>query len=303
MIVRSLGPDLASGVAGVALFLARLAARSGDDGAAVAAGGAIGAALHHASTLGAHGLHEGQAGVGLAAVTVGTVLAQAAVADAGDRLLRHAAAAPVAGAPIGIRRGVAGTLLAIVGAAPTRDVGGDVDGLRSLADHVTAAAPNADELPGATPASTPADGAVALAMAELGVHTDDERLCAWARAALRAQAWVAVDDATDAAIIAVHAHELLGDPWLRELALVATGWSAGLAGAGEPNGGDTSTATRTRASPERRTPQCVPPRCWARNRGRASRSASPRTRGTTGWSTSGQSATSRDDGQWIDLVS
>jgi lantibiotic modifying enzyme len=85
---RALGPDLAAGTAGVALFLAQLAA-AGDDGAVRrTALGAIGQALAHAGEAPAHGLYAGRIGIAYAAARCGLLLGEERLVTRAARLGR-----------------------------------------------------------------------------------------------------------------------------------------------------------------------------------------------------------------------
>jgi lantibiotic modifying enzyme len=88
---RTVGATLYTGAAGIALFLARLAAMTGDSLHADAARGAITQALGEVETaeeMRLKGLFGGRAGVAYASVAVGDCLGDARLQDAGLGLLR-----------------------------------------------------------------------------------------------------------------------------------------------------------------------------------------------------------------------
>ncbi len=88
-VQRALGPDLASGTAGVALFLAQLCA-AGDDREATrrTARGAIAQALAHADQVPARGLYEGRPGIAYAAARCAVLLDDERLARRAARLAR-----------------------------------------------------------------------------------------------------------------------------------------------------------------------------------------------------------------------
>jgi lantibiotic biosynthesis protein len=74
MMLEGLGPDLYSGTAGVALFLAEAATVLADARLARTARGALGHALEHADRIDGDGLHVGQPGIAYAAARVAIAL-------------------------------------------------------------------------------------------------------------------------------------------------------------------------------------------------------------------------------------
>ena len=145
---RSLGPALADGTAGMALFLAQLHAASGDAEVRRTALGAIGQALAHADELPSGGLYGGRLGVAYAAARCGILLGDERLVARAGRLARaHARArgGPASG-EFDLFTGSAGTIAALL--ALGRVLGDD-----RLADS---AARPADELIGAARRS--ADG-------------------------------------------------------------------------------------------------------------------------------------------------
>ena len=111
----ALGPDLGSGTAGVALFLAHLL----DDGARRTARGAIGQALAHAEQAAPDGLYAGRPGIACAAARCGALLGEERLVLRAARLLR---ARPAASAPerFDLAGGTAGTIVALLAPADQR---------------------------------------------------------------------------------------------------------------------------------------------------------------------------------------
>jgi len=88
-VQRALGPELGAGTAGVALFLAQLAAGGGGDGAPRrTALGAIGQALAHAGQGPPHGLYAGRIGIAYAAARCGQLLGEERLVARAARLAR-----------------------------------------------------------------------------------------------------------------------------------------------------------------------------------------------------------------------
>lgn len=85
---RALSPALDHGTAGVALFLAQLAAATGDDGARRTALGAIGQALAHAGQAPAAGFYAGRLGIAYAAARCGALLGEERLVQRAARLAR-----------------------------------------------------------------------------------------------------------------------------------------------------------------------------------------------------------------------
>ena len=91
LVHRTVGGSLYTGTSGIALFLARLAAITGDRLHADAARGAITQALREVETaeeLRLKGFFGGRAGVAFASVAVGECLGEDRLQDAGLNLLR-----------------------------------------------------------------------------------------------------------------------------------------------------------------------------------------------------------------------
>lgn len=82
VVHRAVGPDLYNGTAGVGWFLAHLARRTGDEGQRRTAAGALRHALGRAPGA-PPGLHTGQAGIALAAVSGGQAIEDEGIAAAG----------------------------------------------------------------------------------------------------------------------------------------------------------------------------------------------------------------------------
>jgi lantibiotic modifying enzyme len=85
-VQRALGPQVADGTAGVALFLAQLAARGGDGSLRRTALGAIGQALAHAGQAPPHGLYAGRIGIAYAAERCGRLLGEERLVAGAARL-------------------------------------------------------------------------------------------------------------------------------------------------------------------------------------------------------------------------
>ena len=108
---RALGPTAYDGTAGVGLFLAQLAAVTGDAGAGRTAGGALRHALSHAAPD-ADGFHAGALGVVLAAIRTAALLGEEEL-DAGARALLSELRPPAGpGRCPDVIRGAAGAILA-----------------------------------------------------------------------------------------------------------------------------------------------------------------------------------------------
>jgi len=85
---RALGPDLAAGTAGVALFLAHLAAAGDDAAVRRTALGAIGQALAHAGQAPPDGLYSGPIGIAYAGARCGLLLGEERLVTRAARLAR-----------------------------------------------------------------------------------------------------------------------------------------------------------------------------------------------------------------------
>ena len=113
---RTLPSDLYDGVAGVGLFLAHLAAATGDRAAAATARGAMARALRRLPREAEEhdGLYAGPVGVALAAIRAGSALGDRALVDAGAALVREACARPPgAAAGLDLMSGRAGRVLGL----------------------------------------------------------------------------------------------------------------------------------------------------------------------------------------------
>jgi len=87
-VQRALGPELGAGTAGIALFLAQLAAAGGDAPLRRTALGAVGQALAHAGQAPPHGLYTGRIGVAYAAARCGLLLGEERLVAGAGRLAR-----------------------------------------------------------------------------------------------------------------------------------------------------------------------------------------------------------------------
>lgn len=116
---RSLGPGLADGTAGIALFLAQLHAANGDAQARDTAAGAIGQALAHAGELPADGLYGGRLGVAYAAACCGALLGDERLTARAGRLARGrgGSASASASGEFDLFTGAAGTVAALLALA------------------------------------------------------------------------------------------------------------------------------------------------------------------------------------------
>ena len=133
---RSLGPGLADGTAGIALFLAQLHACGAGEEVRQTARGAIGQALAHAGELPAGGLYGGRLGVAYAAASCGALLGDERLTARAGRLARGRGGSASASGEFDLFTGAAGTVAALLALA------------RRLGDDrlVAAAARPADEL-------------------------------------------------------------------------------------------------------------------------------------------------------------
>jgi hypothetical protein len=122
---RSLGPDLYSGTAGVALFLADLFTSTGDTRVCATARGAIRQALANVDAVPAavrSGLYTGWPGIAVAASYLGAVLGDEDLQAVGSRLFRRAVLEGADGKEADLLSGVAG---AIVAAMILHDIRGE----------------------------------------------------------------------------------------------------------------------------------------------------------------------------------
>jgi lantibiotic modifying enzyme len=85
---RALGPQLGTGSAGVALFLAQLAAATDDGATRRTALGAVAQALGHAEQAAGHGLYAGRPGIAYAAARCGLLLEDERLVSRAARLAR-----------------------------------------------------------------------------------------------------------------------------------------------------------------------------------------------------------------------
>jgi hypothetical protein len=192
----ALGPGLYSGTAGVALFLAELAAATGLDDARRTATAAARHALRHAERLPGRALYTGALGVALAAARVGVVLADVTLVSAGRALALTCVRDGEAPDEFDLIGGDAGGVLALLALA---DLTGDPrlrDGAVALGEDVLAVAVDDGETlrwPARSSEGTPAlcglsHGAsgAALALTELFRATGAPH---WRDAVLRAFAY------------------------------------------------------------------------------------------------------------------
>ena len=139
---RSLGPGLADGTAGIALFLAQLQAADGDAPARETAAGAIGQALAHAGELPAGGLYGGRLGVAYAAARCGALLGDERLVRRAGRLARARGGGWPASASgvFDLFNGSAGTVAALVALAGALGDDGLAAAAARPADELLAAA-------------------------------------------------------------------------------------------------------------------------------------------------------------------
>ena len=134
---RALGPDLGSGSAGVALFLAQLAAATGDAAAGRAARGAIARSLSHAEQAPPHGLHAGRLGIAYAAARCGLLLGEEQLTARAARLAR---ARLQTADRFDLCDGSAGTIAGLLALAPVLGDGSLAGRAQRLGDDLIAAA-------------------------------------------------------------------------------------------------------------------------------------------------------------------
>lgn len=122
---RAMGALLYDGTAGIGLFLARLAALTGDAITRATARGALAQALSRADALadaGEYGLYAGVAGIAHACMAAAVPLNDATLAVQGERLLRRAAGIAPHPQRLDVVNGSAGLIpLLIAAAGPHRD--------------------------------------------------------------------------------------------------------------------------------------------------------------------------------------
>ena len=115
---RALGPGLGDGTAGIAVFLAETAARTGSDQVRRTALGAIGQALAHAGEAAERGLYAGRPGIAYAAARCGAVLGDERLRHGAGRLAhRRTAATDPRAAPFDLNGGTAGAIAAYLALA------------------------------------------------------------------------------------------------------------------------------------------------------------------------------------------
>ncbi len=137
-VQRALGPDLGDGTAGIALFLAQLAAARDDDGALRrTALGAIGQALGHAARAPARGLYGGRIGIAYAAARCGLLLGEERLV-ARARTLARGRLGERDGA--GLQTGDAGTVAGLLALARLLDDERLVERAQRAGDELVAAA-------------------------------------------------------------------------------------------------------------------------------------------------------------------
>ena len=185
LVQRALGPDLAAGTAGIALFLAQLAAASDDAAARHTARGAIAQALGHAEQVAAHGLYAGRIGIAYAAARCGHLLGEQRLVARAGRLARgRFAEQPARG--LDLIAGDAGAIAGLLALARLLDDERLVPRAERLADALAGAArrsregwswppaPGADRMHGLCGMSRGAAGA-AWALLELHAITGERR--------------------------------------------------------------------------------------------------------------------------------
>jgi lantibiotic modifying enzyme len=190
---RPVGPSVYGGTAGIGLFLAELAAATGDAPARRAAIGALGHAVARAASLPRHGLQAGLPGVAWAAARTGALLDVEALAVAARALIADAAAASVGLPGPDVVMGAAGTVAALLGLAGTLREPACVTSAVAIGEPLRAAArvrrgrwswgdparPRAPHLCGLAHGAS----GIGAALAELFAATGDERFAAAARGA------------------------------------------------------------------------------------------------------------------------
>ena len=118
MAHRALGPELGDGTAGIAVFLAETAARTGSDAARRTALGAIGQALAHAGDAPERGLYAGRPGIAYAAARCGAVLGDERLRDGAARLAgRRPPPADPQATPLDLHGGTPGAIAAYLALA------------------------------------------------------------------------------------------------------------------------------------------------------------------------------------------
>jgi lantibiotic modifying enzyme len=201
---RPLGADLYSGTAGIALFLARLYAATGEAAFRDAALGAMSHAVTHLHELppaGLLGLYTGLPGIALGAAEVGVAVGEERWVEMGRRLMLAAAAVDPGERPLDVMAGAAGAVAGL--ACFARRYGGEplLDAAGTLAAFLESRAVRRDgewswAMPGglAAPGEAPLSGlahgtgGIAWALLELYEATGEPRWGEAARAGLRYEA-------------------------------------------------------------------------------------------------------------------
>lgn len=243
--VRSTGPDVWSGTAGVAIFLARLGRVTGEQRVMTASRAAIEHALRSMAQLPPQGLYFGQAGVATAAHEVGVALGDRGLCSSALRLIE---ALPRSGT--GMRRGVsdgaAGTVVALLGSAELRQLRSVRDLCETLIEglfgdwRADASMPRDHRLGDESPWDVVAGGralseAAGVVLAMLASASEDAGFALaaldWLRRSDEAHgAGELFSDPMDAAQFFLRTYERLGDEELRDAAQTALGAVASLAG-------------------------------------------------------------------------
>jgi lantibiotic biosynthesis protein len=135
---RALGPELGGGTAGVALFLAQLAAATDDREARRTARGAIGQALAHADVVSPRGLYAGRIGIAYAAVRCAGLLGEERLAARAARLAHARLADRAAG--FDLMSGSAGAIAGLLALARLLDDERLVGRAQRLADELAGGA-------------------------------------------------------------------------------------------------------------------------------------------------------------------
>ncbi|MDX6705618.1 MAG: lantibiotic biosynthesis protein [Solirubrobacteraceae bacterium] len=144
-IQRALGPDLAGGTAGVALFLGQLYAATGDGEVRRTALGAIGQALAHANRVPARGLYKGRLGIAYAAAQRGLLLREEGLLQRGTRLAGGRSRRGSGTAAFDLTSGTAGAIAGLIALARLLDDERLVRRAGQLGDELAAAARRGSE--------------------------------------------------------------------------------------------------------------------------------------------------------------
>jgi lantibiotic modifying enzyme len=225
---RTVGPELATGAAGIGWFLARFAASGGDRSAHAVAVAALRTAAERAPALvaaGRTGFHDGAAGVAWAALDAGDVLGADDLGAEGRAVAERVLEADVRPDAFGLFSG--GTAGVVVGLVALADRLGDARFLDAAAEPAGRLAVVAGELAraalrGAPPSRGLALGASGVALALLGFARaagDDAARSAAGEAARAERAWSA----------STGRGELVAHPWLHPAARAGS-WCGGAVG-------------------------------------------------------------------------